>query len=208
MILNSNVLVLDSGYSPVDITTVRKAFGMLFREIAHVVEVITNNEDKYYENYDLISWIDISEIKKELEDNFEFINTPSKVVGIPRIIRLVDYYDGRPKRVRLTRRNLFERDNYTCLYCDTKFSSIDLTIDHIIPRSKGGRTTWKNVATACLSCNSKKSDLTLKKAGMKLKHKPFIPTISASLHRKVKEDRYKSWEHFISDIYWNIPLVK
>lgn len=207
MILNTNVLVLDSGYNPVNVTTVKKAFSMLFREVAEVIEVIINDTKKYYTSYDIISWLEMSELKKELEEsNIEFINTPSTVVCVPRIIKLLDHYNRSPFRVRLSRRNLFERDNYTCLYCGGKFSSKDLTIDHVIPRAQGGGTTWKNVATACFKCNSSKGSKTPKQADMKLLRKPYVPHIIPSFEKKIKDERYRDWEHFISTFYWEVPL--
>jgi len=91
----------------------------------------------------------------------------------PTIIRLLYYISIPFRKVTLNRENIFKRDNYECLYCGSKKN---LTIDHVIPKSKGGKNTWKNLVTCCKSCNIQKDSKTLKQAGMELKYNPYRPT--------------------------------
>jgi hypothetical protein len=90
----------------------------------------------------------------------------------PSVLRLVKYVHFPYKRVALSRDNLFKRDNYTCLYCGSKN---DLTLDHVIPRCKGGTDSWTNLATCCMKCNVKKGSKSLEEINMKLSEKPFVP---------------------------------
>lgn len=91
----------------------------------------------------------------------------------PSIIRLRRYIAMPYKKVQLTRQNIFKRDGYRCMYCG---SHTDLTIDHVIPKSQGGRDAWENLATACQTCNSKKGHFTPEEAKMPLRYPPFRPS--------------------------------
>lgn len=93
----------------------------------------------------------------------------------PAVIVLRRQISVRPKRIKLTHPAIFRRDNYTCQYCEVKCSPQTISIDHIIPKSKGGKNTWANLVTACMSCNNKKSDMTLDQCEMELLRLPFIP---------------------------------
>jgi 5-methylcytosine-specific restriction endonuclease McrA len=92
---------------------------------------------------------------------------------------------------------------HNCQYCGTRPGSEELTLDHIMPRSRGGKTTWENVVCACVSCNSKKADRTPAEAGMKLRTKPVKPTLSICRRQAIK---CESWKHFISEVYWATTL--
>ncbi|MEM6348130.1 MAG: HNH endonuclease [Bacteroidota bacterium] len=91
----------------------------------------------------------------------------------PSIIRLYRYVPLPYRKVALSRENIFRRDGYRCVYCGSKY---DLTLDHLIPSSKGGRTSWDNLVTACRDCNSHKGDLSLEDSGLELDFKPFRPS--------------------------------
>ncbi|MBZ0186129.1 MAG: HNH endonuclease [Candidatus Obscuribacterales bacterium] len=104
----------------------------------------------------------------EYESRFIYANTP-----MPVVIRLRHYVKIPYKEISLSRRNILHRDNYTCQYCGIRRH--DLTIDHIVPRSRGGVDTWDNVAAACLKCNVKKGDRTPREAGMYLDGQPRRP---------------------------------
>ncbi len=116
--------------------------------------------------------------KAELVDQVEHANlrTVTTTYPMPSIIRLFNYVNI-PYRgsVMLSRHNVFKRDNYTCQYCgSTEVNS--LTIDHVLPRSRQGRSSWDNLVTACRMCNSRKGDLTPQEAGMPLRQQPFKPS--------------------------------
>ncbi|MEO0470670.1 MAG: HNH endonuclease [Bacteroidota bacterium] len=91
----------------------------------------------------------------------------------PSVIRLFRYIHIPFKKVNLTRQNIFKRDRNRCVYCGSRDN---LTIDHVIPKSRGGRDTWENLATACQKCNAKKGDLTLEQSEMEMSHAPFRPS--------------------------------
>lgn len=98
----------------------------------------------------------------------------------PAVVRLTHWIRPHRKRVKFSRQNVLARDHWTCQYCGKRFSTRDLTFDHVIPRSRGGKTSWENIVTACggtpTSCNHVKADRTPEEAGMKLRKKPMRPT--------------------------------
>lgn len=101
------------------------------------------------------------------------LRTVSDNYPFPSIIRLFRYVQRPYRGVMLTRQNVFRRDSGSCLYCGSKS---DLTIDHVLPKSRGGRSTWDNLATACRTCNARKGDLTPEEAEMPLSRAPFKPS--------------------------------
>lgn len=113
--------------------------------------------------------------KAELIDALEgeYIRSSLDLFEVPSIIRLKNYVKVPHRKVSLTRANIFRRDGERCVYCGT---TKDLTIDHVIPRSKGGNDSWENLVTACHACNSKKGNRTPEEAGMNLLQKPFKPS--------------------------------
>lgn len=92
---------------------------------------------------------------------------------LPTIIRLYNYVRVPYKKVSLSRANIFRRDDHICQYCGSRYN---LTIDHVLPRSKGGKDSWENLVTACQACNARKGDMTPEEAGLKLARQPFRPS--------------------------------
>ena len=115
--------------------------------------------------------------KAQLLSSYELleIRTVSRSYDYPSVIRLAHYKHIPYKGVLLNRANLFRRDRGQCQYCG---SVKQLTIDHIIPRSKGGKSSWTNLVTACNRCNVLKGDKTLEQVGMHLRTEPFVPSLS------------------------------
>ena len=111
----------------------------------------------------------------------------------PSIIRLRRYIHLPYKRVNLTRHNVFKRDRNKCVYCGTKES---LTIDHVVPKSHGGRDTWENLVTACQKCNAKKGNLTPEQAEMPLGHQPFRPSFVMFLSNFAGDVR-EDWKPYL-----------
>jgi hypothetical protein len=120
------------------------------------------------------------------------ISAGEKKYERPSVIRLLKYVLFPYKKIALSRLNIYKRDDYTCLYCGSKDS---LTLDHVIPRSKGGKNTWDNLATCCLKCNVFKGDKIIDDIGMTLTYKPFIPTHLYFLYKSNKINN--EWENFI-----------
>jgi 5-methylcytosine-specific restriction endonuclease McrA len=107
------------------------------------------------------------------EDSEKSLRTIRREYKFPSIIRLYRFVAIPYKRVNLTRQNVFKRDNHTCVYCGTREN---LTIDHVLPRSNGGRDSWENLVTACQKCNSRKGNQTPEQAEMQMSHLPFRPS--------------------------------
>jgi 5-methylcytosine-specific restriction endonuclease McrA len=133
------------------------------------------------QNYEPLNVCDIrrafnllgSEKAELLERNHQVIHTPTLAIPAPSVIRLV-YLVRRPRpRVKLSRREVFARDAHTCQYCGT--ASRDLTIDHVVPKHRGGRHEWENLVTACRGCNHRKGSKTLAEARMLLRREPRAP---------------------------------
>ena len=102
----------------------------------------------------------------------------------PLVIRLLNYVKWRVRKLKVTRQRLFKRDNYECAYCGTKKN---LTIDHILPKSRGGQNNWTNLVTCCSSCNLRKGSKTPEEFGVKLRYKIYEPTIfSNAIHADVE----------------------
>lgn len=205
-VLASRVLVLNKNYNPISVTTVIDAFSKIFNEIAEVVTV----EDGSYASHDFSSWAELSEMKREFEelrgDHDEFVSSPSISLVVPRVIRVLTYDKVPPRRIRLTRRNVYARDNSTCQYCGKKFKTEDLNLDHVIPKSKGGTNTWENIVCSCIKCNSKKMDRLPEEAGMKLIKRPRVPKHNPSLRVHIGSPKYASWKNFISEAYWTTEI--
>jgi 5-methylcytosine-specific restriction endonuclease McrA len=102
------------------------------------------------------------------------IVTDKKSYERPVIIRLLNYVRYVYRRLRVNRHKIYKRDGHKCVYCG---NSKQLTIDHLIPKSKGGKNTWENLVTCCSKCNVKKGDKTIEQAGLKLLKKPYEPDI-------------------------------
>ena len=201
--LDASVLVLNRLFMAVRVIPARHAFVMLWKHVAEVVSV----EDETYATYDFTSWTEVSQYRRQFQPAaHEWVRTVRFEIAVPRVIRLLTY-DRLPKtRVRLNRRNLFARDASRCQYCGRKFRSSELSIDHVVPRSRGGRTTWTNVVCACMACNVRKGGRTPDEAGMHLVQKPVQPRFSPVITLHASSERYRSWKQFLDAAYWHVEL--
>jgi len=201
--LACNVLVLNKHYMAIRVISVKRAFSLLFKDIAEVVSL----EDNNYSNYDFNSWCDVSRFKRQFELNgHDWVATVNFYIAAPRIIRLL-FYDRLPRNdVKFNRRNIFARDQNTCQYCGKKFSTSELSLDHVIPKSTGGISSWQNIVCACTKCNVKKGQRSPKQANMTLIRKPVKPKRNPLLHIHLGHQRYKSWKQFLDHAYWSVEL--
>tara|TARA_R110002096_G_scaffold344921_2_gene537852 strand:+ start:100711 stop:101469 length:759 start_codon:yes stop_codon:yes gene_type:complete len=201
--LDSKVLVLNKLYMAVRVITARRAFVLLSRDSAEVIHA----DDGSYANYNLSTWTELSELRKEYEpDQHEWVKTVRFDIAVPRIIRLVGY-DKLPKqRVKLNRRNLFARDHNRCQYCGKHFPTSELSIDHVLPRSQNGPDTWENLVCACVGCNSRKGGRTPVQAHMKLIKEPIRPKRNPLISMRLNHERYASWKAFLDEAYWSVEL--
>jgi len=200
--LSSPVLVLNRNFVPITMTSVKRAFVMLFCDAAKAV-------GGDYETYDFETWSEISELKERGVIDRDVIRTVSRVIKIPRVILLLRY-DSMPKReVKFNRLNIFRRDRDTCQYCGRKHPRSELTLDHVVPRSLGGKTVWENIVCCCGTCNRKKGGTTPFATGMRLWAKPVKPQWNPMSNFSVNTLWFKEWEPFLSLVdmsYWNVEL--
>ena len=199
--LQAHVLTLNRGYVAFQVITARRAFCLLIKGFAEVINV----EEGHYRSYDFQDWQDVSELKLafgELGADEDWINAVNFSIEVPRVIRLLRY-DRVPQHVvKFNRRNIFLRDHNRCQYCRRRFSSAELSLDHVVPRSRGGRTTWDNIVSACLKCNVGKGGRTPREAGMELVTRPRKPTRSPLLAETVNSQKYAMWKTFVGESDW------
>jgi 5-methylcytosine-specific restriction endonuclease McrA len=202
--LDASVLVLNKLFMAIHIVSVRRAFTLLCKELAEVV----NLEDGHFATYDFTTWRELSEYRARhfRQEDDDWVRTVSSEIQVPRVIRLLGY-DKLPKQtVKFNRRNIFARDNNQCQYCGKKYPTSELSLDHIVPRSRGGRSTWENVVCACVGCNVKKGGRTPKEAHLRLIRKPEKPKRSPMLNLKLTHRKYQSWKTFLDTAYWSVEL--
>ena len=164
-----------------------------------------------YEPLKVINWrraITLSLLGKVevLEEYGREIHAVSFAIKLPSVVRLHRMVKRPNSPIKFSRQNIYARDKYRCQYCGTKFPSEELNYDHIIPKSRGGKTEWTNIVTCCIQCNRKKGGRTPKEARMKLVRKPIRPTWLPALkitigYREVPH----SWRDYL---YWNVELVE
>jgi len=192
--VDGSVLVLNSLYQAVQITGVRRAFRLFYAGRARALS-------SDFTSYDFDNWCDLP---VAVED--DAIHTPVRSIRIPRVIQLV-YYDRVPHReVRFTRRNIFYRDRNRCQYCGKVFVQRDLNLDHVLPLSQGGHSSWKNVVAACVPCNSRKGNRTPLEAGMKLIRAPRKPAGHPLMRAHWIGKYHEEWKTFLDEAYWNVEL--
>ncbi|QOV90255.1 HNH endonuclease [Humisphaera borealis] len=206
--LNANVLVLNRFYQAIRVINVRRAFSMLFRDLAEVIHIETDTAGQHHwQNMDFTEWAELSELKRTFEpDQFDWIHTVRFQIAVPRIIRLLGY-DKLPRQdVKFNRRNIYARDSNKCQYCGKKFATTDLSLDHVVPRSQGGKANWENIVCCCVKCNVKKGGRTPTQANMHLITKPIKPKRSPVINIRLADERYKSWKQFLDNAYWTVEL--
>lgn len=206
--LSANVLVLNRFYQAIRVVNVRRAFAMLAREMAEVVHIETDTAGQsVWQNMGLSEWTELSALKREFEpDGFDWIHTVRFQIAVPKIIRLLGY-DKLPRQdVKFNRRNIFARDSNKCQYCGKRFATSELSLDHVIPRSQAGKSTWDNIVCCCIKCNVKKGGRTPEQAHMHLLTKPIKPKRSPAIAIKLADTRYASWKQFLDEAYWTVEL--
>jgi len=165
--MEAPVLVLNANFEPINICNTRRAIGLI---LSGKADMVMNGRG--------------------------YVHTVKLTIPQPSVIRL-DLMIHRPRpRLKLTRREIFRRDNYTCQYCGRH--AADLTLDHILPKHLGGEHTWTNVVTACPSCNHHKGGRKLEEAHMSLLHVPKEPPASATYLFGRHLENNDEWRQFIS----------
>jgi 5-methylcytosine-specific restriction endonuclease McrA len=197
--LDRQVLVLNRLWQAINVCTVRRAFTLLCQGHAQVVNADGQNN---FFTHDFESWHELSQREPEAE----MVHTISFKIRVPRVIVLM-LFDRMPKKeVKFTRHNIFERDKNTCQYCGKIFDRRDLNLDHVIPRDKGGATTWENIVCSCIPCNTRKGNRLPHQVNMHLIKKPVRPKWRPFVHITFDSQVHDSWRHFIDLAYWNVEL--
>lgn len=186
--LNTSVLVLNRSFLPIHVTSVRRAFSLIYQGGAQAV----NQE---YETFDFGAWC----ARDAAADHGDYIRTLHGAIPIPRVI-VLRWFDRVPrKQVRFSRANIFSRDTHTCQYCAKMPPRSQLNLDHVIPRAQGGKTTWENVVCCCISCNRRKGGRTPEQAGVKLRKIPRRPRWSPLMSVMPHGVRYQEWRPFLGE---------
>ena len=203
--------MLNAHYMAMRVVSVRRAFTLLFKHdprnqpVAEIVSV----EDGRYVSYDFADWAELSQFRKEFEpDGHDWIRTVRFDIVVPRIIRVLTFAKLPRQEVKFNRRNLFARDANTCQYCGKRYTTSQLSLDHVIPRSQGGKTMWENIVCACLKCNVRKGGRTPSEAHVRLVRPPTKPRRNPVISVAMSDHRYSSWKQFLDAAYWDVELVQ
>lgn len=195
----ADCLVLNKNFYAIQVAPWEQAVSLLWQGHAEAV-------DENYQTYTFKDWADLSAAMKDSPDGV--VHSPTWTIKIPEVIRLTRMKSLPPGQVKFTRRNIYDHFKHACAYCGAQPGDENLDMDHVIPRSRGGKTTWENIVLSCMDCNREKADRTPKEAKMKLKKMPSRPrwrgiqrmTFQAPF--KVKE----SWKSFLDEAFWNVEL--
>jgi 5-methylcytosine-specific restriction endonuclease McrA len=173
--MSTQTLLLSQGYEPIKVISWQRAITLLFLGKVEVVE--------------------------EYADELRSVNL---VIKVPAVVRLLRAFRRQHRPVKFSRVNIYARDGYKCQYCGSKASLVDLTYDHVVPRSQGGATDWTNIVTCCYLCNRKKGGRTPKEAGMRLLAQPvqpnWVPAVTIRVSLRSVPDAWRDY------LYWTGEL--
>ncbi|MGH9774902.1 MAG: HNH endonuclease [Candidatus Acidiferrales bacterium] len=166
--MQSPVLVLNATFEPINVTAVRRALVLMLKGVAQAEET------------------QITEV-----------HSTTKAVPVPSVIRLLSYRHIPQQSRALSRKNILLRDRNTCQFCRTQLPASELTLDHVVPRSRGGHSTWENLVACCYECNNHKGDRTPEEAGLRLarRPRPFTLHTSRQLMRLIghKDEKWRKY---------------
>ena len=201
--------MLNAHYVALRVINARRAFSLLFkrdpgnRPCAEIVSL----EDGRYVSYDFDDWRELSEFRRAFAPaEHDWVRTVRFEIVVPRIIRVLTYSRLPRQEVKLNRRNIYARDASRCQYCGKRFSTSELSLDHVVPRSRGGEQTWQNIVCCCVKCNVRKGGRTPDEAGLKLVQRPVKPRRSPVINIKLSDSKYHSWRQFLDHAYWDVEL--
>ena len=208
-VLKQNVLLLNKYYMAVQVSIVSEAIKALVKEVAVII-------DEDYINYNLARWADFTDTFYEDEETAEkysgLVRSPSIRLFAPQVIRFPDceYTSPLIKTIKYSRKNIYSRDKNTCQYCQNQREEFRLAmmsgairksllnLDHIIPRAKGGKSSWTNIVTSCTWCNNEKGDKLLSELGWTLIKTPQKPKWESHVATPFERAKKKYWQRFLS----------
>lgn len=194
-LLHTPVLVLNRNWQAINTIPVKRAFSLVFKQHAKIIEPDT------FETHTFETWADLKPIEGQPN-----LSTVGLSFRIPEIISVLKYSSLPVRRTIFSRMNIYKRDKHTCQYCGDRPGTQELSVDHIHPKSKGGLSSWTNCVLACVDCNRKKSSKTLRQCGMKLLSVPVEPVWNPIFSFKLY-NKPQSWQKFISTKYWETELI-
>jgi 5-methylcytosine-specific restriction endonuclease McrA len=190
-VLTRDTLVLNRSWVAIATTPVRHALSLVFTGAAHAIQTET------FETHDFRTWS-----RLEIPDGEPSVKTVREELRVPEVI-VLRHFGGIPRQVLpFTRRNLVRRDRSTCQYCGNKPGTAELSIDHVMPRSRGGETSWENCVLACVYCNRRKGSKLVHDAGMRLLRKPVAPQWSPIFEVAGAQTR-DAWKRFVHERHWS-----
>ena len=193
-VLSQPALVLNRSWLAIHTVPVRHALRLMCTGAAKAIQPET------YEAHEFESWADLAVAFDE-----PCIRSVYLRIRVPEVI-LLTHHDGIPQPSAVfNRRNLFRRDHNACQYCGSRPGTSELSIDHVVPRAQGGRSSWVNCVLACTDCNHRKGGRTPRQAGMRLRSRPERPRWTPFLEIPVGRVR-QSWKRFVSERYWDVQL--
>lgn len=173
----TRTLLLSQGYEPIKVISWQRAITLLSLGKVEVVEEYTDE-----------------------------IRTITVVFKIPAVVRLLRAFRRHAKPVKFSRVNIYARDGYRCQYCGVRCGIGELTYDHVVPRAKGGKTTWENIVCSCIKCNSRKANRLPHEAHMRLIRKPVRPKWRPVISLVLGNHNHEKWKDFLDVAYWNVEL--
>lgn len=190
LFLDSPVLVLNRLWQPVNTCSARRAISLIF--LGHA-QVVWADDERTFFVHDVNSWMEFSERIATAEK----IRSVSRALCKPEII-VLSLFDRLPKKqVKFTRENVYRRDEFLCQYCGRRFEPKDLNLDHVVPRDKGGKTSWENVVCSCIPCNTRKANKLPAEANMFPRRQPKPPSWRPLFSAASKPVLHPSWSHFL-----------
>jgi 5-methylcytosine-specific restriction endonuclease McrA len=184
--LGEPVLILNRSWFPLHITDVRRTIILAYKGAAEIVCPRT------YRTFDFHRW----RLESASPNGYRCLHTPHFSFRMPEVAVLTEFNKTVKRKIRFNRNNIFIRDRNTCQYCGRTLPRRDLTMDHILPLSKGGGNSWENVVLACQSCNKRKANRTPEEANMRLLRPAGRPGASVSPLPRMPRMR-PAWEPFM-----------
>lgn len=197
----NKVLVLNKFYFPIGVETIERTFGNIFSGSVTPLDITYDVNEDGCVNLEQVEYFTATTSVKEwiglpIRSYDEYIQTVKGPVRVPQVVICTNFDRIIHSKVQFpTKHNIYKRDNYTCLYTGKKLSKDELSVDHVIPKSKGGKDTWENLATCDRLLNSQKSNMSVAEAGLRLSYKPYKPTNGMTF------DLYKDeWSSFLKNM--------
>jgi len=192
--LDGHVLILNRSWMAVNVASVKRAMNLLYIGAARAV----HPED--FSLYDFDDWCMLSHSL----NGGRYVQTPTFRVRIPDVLLLHVFNDFVRREVRFSRMSIFERDQFTCQYCSKRLPKSQLTIDHVLPVSRGGGDSWENLVLACFHCNVRKGDRTPEEAHMPLLRHPAKPSWIPHFGARIPPDQLVVWRKFVDPRHWKL----